>query len=57
MDKQALEYDEAGYEALEHRAFEWRDWMMDKRGYDAERALKLAWRIVNHEENKDPYGY
>lgn len=56
-DKNGLEYDQAGYEALEHRAFQWRDLIMKTRGYDAARALKLAWRYVNHEEHKDPWGY
>ena len=52
-----LEYDEEGYEALEARAFQWRDQIMKTRGWTAENALKLAWKYVEHEEHKDPYGY
>ena len=56
-EKDGLEYDEQGYENLEHRAFQWRDKLMKQPGYDADLALKVAWRYVNHEEHKDAQGY
>jgi hypothetical protein len=54
--KDNREYDEAGYEALEHRAFQWRDLLM-KQGHNAKEALELGWKYVNHEDNKDANGY
>jgi len=54
-DSTGLEYDESGYEALEHRVFQWRDRIMEKLGYPEEEARKLAWRYVQMEERKAGY--
>jgi hypothetical protein len=56
FENNELEYDESGYESLEHRAFQWRD-LLIKQGGDPDKALKQGWKYVEHEEHKDPYGY